>query len=566
MKNHTSALFFLLAIASPLTAHNTPAIQPTSIDSLYQKAMTDDAISLSEADMLLECLFDEAYADSTDLSSANTLKRRQTIVHGLLGEYFFDKGRYNRGLEASQRAVALAREQSDSTLLIDLLSTQGACAMRAAKYDEAVSSFEECIQLAERQDDKAALSSAYSNLASTYTVAATTENGFIDLAVSFIEKSIEIEEHLPHSPTLSIRYGAAAEIYTKQGRYDEAIRMGHKAYEIDSIAGNSLRMARRLSQTGDAFFAKHDMKKAEQYYLRSMTLLEKIGDPLSISINCKQLGEFYLSKGNRDKALHYWTRGLAIAEEAGNNSLRLALLQKMYLFHRGHDDASAIVWLERYNSLKDSIWNEQNSAQLREYQIRYETAEKEIIINRQRQEIRQRNFALVLSAILLVILCVTSVLIHGLRQHRKKRFEAEQEVRELKNIISSQERKNIERLTHYVALHINEKILTNEDICNHLAISQSTLNRQLNAIRGVSIQGFVQEMRMEKAQHLLRTTKESISDIAAQCGYDDSTYFTRVFKQNCGMPPTKYRTIHQEKTEKNNKGDQEPETRRKTGR
>ncbi len=139
-------------------------------------------------------------------------------------------------------------------------------------------------------------------------------------------------------------------------------------------------------------------------------------------------------------------------------------------------------------------------------------------------------------------------------------------MQELKNIISSQERNNIERLTHYVALHINEKILTNEDICNHLAISQSTLNRQLNAIRGVSIQGFVQEMRMEKAKHLLRTTKESISDIAAQCGYDDSTYFTRVFKQNCNMPPTKYRSIHQEKPEKKDEEKSEPETRRKTGR
>jgi len=553
MRNHITALLLLLFTANSLLIHSVPAIQPTPIDSLYQNAMTDDVLSLPEVRQLLESLFEEEYADSTDLAPTRTLKQQQMAVHGLVGEYFFYKGRFNHGLKASQRAVALARDQNDSTLLLDLLSTQGACAMRAAKYDEAVSSFEECIELAERQGDEAALSSAYSNLASTYTAAATPENGYIDFAVTCIEKSIEIEEHLPNSPALSIRYGAASEIYTKLGRYDEAIRMGRKAYEIDSIAGNTLRMARRLSQTGDALFAKRDMKEAERHYLRSMALLEEVGDPLSLSINCKQLGEFYLAKGDRDKTLQYWTRGLAIAAETGNNNLRLALLQKMYQFQRGHDDASAIVWLERYNELRDSIWSERNSAQLRDYQMRYETAEKEIIINRQRQEIRQRNFALVLSAILLVILSVTTILIHGLRKHRKKRFEAEQEVRELKNIISSQERKNIERLTHYVALHINEKMLSNEDICNHLAISQSTLNRQLGAIRGVSIQGFVQEMRMEKAQHLLRNTKESVSDIAAQCGYDDATYFTRVFKQNCGMPPTKYRAIHQEKKERDDK-------------
>ena len=547
-------LFFTYLCIGELLISENFAIHAESLDSLYTTALEDNAINTSEAKDLLELLVIEEYADSSDLASANSLSRQQMLIHGYMGEFFYQTGHYNRSFEASKRAVEMARNLNDSITLGNCLSTLGAGSMRLANFDAAVSAFEECIALAEQRDDKLALSSAYSNLASTYIAASSPENDYMNFAIKCIQKSIDIEQQAPESKTLSIRYGIAAEIYTKVGKYDDAIRMGKKAFALDSIADNKLRMARRLSQTGDAFFAKHDVKNAEQYYLRSMCLLEEVGDPLSISINCKQLGEFYLSRGDRVKALSYWKRGLKMAEDSQNNNLRLALLQKLYQYYRGHDDAQSVLWLERYTSLKDSLHTEHSNELLNEYQERYKAAEREIIINRQQQELRKRNFALILAFSLLVILVVTSLLIHGLRNHKRKRIEAEKEVVELKHIISSQEKRVIDMLTHHIALHIDEKTLSNDEICRHLAVSQSTLNRQVNAIKGVSIQGFVQQMRMEKAERLLRTTKESISDIADHCGYDDVSYFTRVFKQCYGLPPTKYRTSTQKGKESKKEG------------
>lgn len=517
------------------------------IDSMYIAAIADNDVNQLEVEQLLEALILEEYADSSNLSNAYPLFHQQMLVHGYMGEFLYDKGHFDRSFEASAKAVEFARSLNDSTLLANYLSTQGASAMRMTRFDVAVASFEECISIAEQRGDKTALSSAYSNLANTYMAAATAENGYLDFAEKCIQKSISIEEQTPDSPTLSIRYGTSTEIYVKEGKYEEAIQMGQKAFALDSIAGNALRMARRLSQIGDALSAKKDMKNAEKHYLRSMRLLEEVGDPLSISINCKQLGDFYLKRGDRNKALSYWIRGLKMAETSGNNNLRLALQQKLYQFYRGIDDTQSILWLERYTALKDSLHVIQNNDLLNDYQERYKAAEREIIINRQQQEIRHRNVALILAITLFVILAVTTLLIHGLRKHKHKRKEAEKEVVELKKIISSQEKRIIDMLTRYVTQHIDVKNLTNEEICRDLSISQSTLNRQVNAIKGVSIQGFVQQMRMKKAEELLSTTKESISDIADSCGYEDVSYFTRVFKQyHHGTPPTKYRANNQE--------------------
>lgn len=545
---------FLLLIVGESFIDSSNGIHAETVDSLYNAALVDNVIDPPEAKHLLNILIIEGIADSSDISPANSLLYQQMIIHGYLGEFLYEKGRFDLSHDASMKAVGLARSIGDSASLSDFLSTKGCCEMRMADFDAAITSFEECIALAEQKKDFPALSSAYSNLASTYLAAALPENDYLDFAEKCILKAIDIEEEQSESPTLSIRYGIICEVYTKQGKYDDAIRMGKNAFALDSISGNKLRMARRLSQTGDAFFAKHDIKNAEKHYLRSMRLLEEIGDPLSISINYKQLGDFYLTQGDRSKALNYWKRGLKMAEASHNKNLRLSLLQKLYQFYRGFDDAQSVLWLERYISLKDSLHTEHNDELLNEYQERYKAAEREIIINRQQQELRKRNLALILALAFIVILGVTTFLIQGLRNLKRKRIEAEKEVVELKHIISSQEKRVIDMLTNYVALHIDEKGLSNDEICRHLAVSQSTLNRQVNAIKGVSIQGFVQQMRMEKAERLLRTTKESISDIADHCGYDDVSYFTRVFKQCYGLPPTKYRTSTQKGKESKKEG------------
>lgn len=46
--------------------------------------------------------------------------------------------------------------------------------------------------------------------------------------------------------------------------------------------------------------------------------------------------------------------------------------------------------------------------------------------------------------------------------------------------------------------------------------------------------------RIEHAKHLLRTRAFSIAEIARQCGFSDVYYFSKVFKQETGVPPSKW--------------------------
>jgi len=48
-------------------------------------------------------------------------------------------------------------------------------------------------------------------------------------------------------------------------------------------------------------------------------------------------------------------------------------------------------------------------------------------------------------------------------------------------------------------------------------------------------------LRIEKAKRMLRATREPISTIAMEAGYDDPSYFARIFKKQVGLAPMAYR-------------------------
>jgi AraC-like DNA-binding protein len=52
---------------------------------------------------------------------------------------------------------------------------------------------------------------------------------------------------------------------------------------------------------------------------------------------------------------------------------------------------------------------------------------------------------------------------------------------------------------------------------------------------------FLTEYRLTAATYLLRETNESVSNIAARCGFDNFSYFIRIFKRKYGRTPSKLR-------------------------
>lgn len=76
-----------------------------------------------------------------------------------------------------------------------------------------------------------------------------------------------------------------------------------------------------------------------------------------------------------------------------------------------------------------------------------------------------------------------------------------------------------------------------------LNVSENYLLRCVTRSSGRSPKDWIIDVRLMQARKLLRTTDASVAEIAMQTGFDDPSYFGRLFRRRFGMSPRAFRTI-----------------------
>jgi AraC-like DNA-binding protein len=83
--------------------------------------------------------------------------------------------------------------------------------------------------------------------------------------------------------------------------------------------------------------------------------------------------------------------------------------------------------------------------------------------------------------------------------------------------------------------------LSVRDLARHSAMSESGFSHTFKDVAGIPPRRYAIQARIARARELLETTELSVKEIAAQLGYDDAHYFSRVFRKVAGRSPTALR-------------------------
>lgn len=92
----------------------------------------------------------------------------------------------------------------------------------------------------------------------------------------------------------------------------------------------------------------------------------------------------------------------------------------------------------------------------------------------------------------------------------------------------------------WIARHYNEPNPVSRMIA-HSGLAPRTFKRRFRAATGYAPVEYVQALRMEEAKQVLETTDDPVEAIAVAVGYDDPTFFRRLFKRRTGVTPSRYR-------------------------
>ena len=112
--------------------------------------------------------------------------------------------------------------------------------------------------------------------------------------------------------------------------------------------------------------------------------------------------------------------------------------------------------------------------------------------------------------------------------------------------VDPQRRQPIEAALAYVYEHYKEDIAIS-DLARSCSMSESYFRKQFIRIMGQSPLEYVNAYRIHRSMNLLRTTNDSIQNIAARSGFSSIAAFNRNFRQYAGDSPSQWRSERKQK-------------------
>lgn len=100
------------------------------------------------------------------------------------------------------------------------------------------------------------------------------------------------------------------------------------------------------------------------------------------------------------------------------------------------------------------------------------------------------------------------------------------------------------RALQYMTNHFREP-LSLQSVAHDLGVSQTYLSSVFSKKLNMSFPRCLNILRVELARDMLRHTRQPITTILYECGYESSRSFNRAFMELCGVTPRDYRSQFQ---------------------
>jgi len=119
-------------------------------------------------------------------------------------------------------------------------------------------------------------------------------------------------------------------------------------------------------------------------------------------------------------------------------------------------------------------------------------------------------------------------------------FNEESDTKDMPTALNDSDREFIDSATAIVVKNMGDSDFCIDDLCSAMAMSRSLFFVRIKSLTGKAPQDFIRIIRMEKAAALIKSGMP-VLDAATQTGFENSKYFSTVFKKYYGVPPSKYK-------------------------
>ena len=365
------------------------------------------------------------------LLSKNETSAVDELIKRTLGAAQKAEAEQNAPLAANAYAkvIMLTRRQcrNKQKNLPRLLFSYGQMLTYAGDYEDAVPPLDEALRRSQAAGDKE-------------TEARTlTQMGIInfflsdwDRALSFYRQAEVLAKEIDNRQGLSIIVNDIANIYQKKHNYRQAIAGYQETLKMQRELNDSATICNTLFNIGTCHEEQHDVEAAQPYYRQAYRIASAIKDAEIYSLSAAHIAKNLMKNGRTAEAMRLFKMAEDLTRASQYKAVRAEVYQvrSMALEQMG-DCHGALAYYKKMKLLTDSLQKEDTKKQIEELQIKYKTAERERLVERQQEELQQKN---VLQYVLAGGIAVCLVVLFIVNRYRRLVRRRNHELREMNNV------------------------------------------------------------------------------------------------------------------------------------
>lgn len=299
----------------------------------------------------------------------------------------FQLKNFDSTIELGNKALKLARKNTDSVSVAEIMRHVGVASYFKGNYDVAALNFQSAIAILEKSNQPAKLAPVYNELAKLYR-----KTRDLDRALQNYNKADALYRQLKDSTGIAMILNESGVVFEYREDFNEAIRRYSSSLDIAVKKGDSLSVSYSLSNIAGVYVIQKKFDIAERNLLRALHIRELLKDSFAIALTYSDLGVAMNGKGDYAKAIQYLDRSNRMAEQLkypelqSNNYNELsAIAQKQGDFQQ------AFSYFMKRSAIRDSLYALEKTKQIEELNARYESAQREKEIQQQKSKIHTQN-------------------------------------------------------------------------------------------------------------------------------------------------------------------------------
>lgn len=480
-------------------------------------------------------------------SSADSLKERILLGQKYLFEDKYDSAytllngamlQWEKYLESDRSSI------SDSLPLSTMFNGLGVYKILCDKdYKSSIEFFVKALESASETGKWRAYSEITYNL--VYTLFIRGESSGLQYSLDLYNKGEEMQDERQ----IYLGANCAALMYYRKGDRDKAEEYLDRVFRspyLDSIKTSAYNLQAIILEE------KGDFAAAGSYYDKAMKDIDSYSASAATYL-CLSYGKYLTASGRPDDAEKIIIKGLDISGSRHNmvfeHDLYLAL-SDAYIAQGNL--GKGLEAYKKYHSLEKDFFNLEHDREVVKMMVQFDTEKHKAELQRKNLDLAHRRNQLRVLSIAVCVILAMLIIIAVMYRHKSKMYlsiaKKYKEDAERKAQATMHPGKSEELFERLEALMNEKKIYRNsmisrDDIADMLGTNRTYLTTVISERTKKNFNQYINSFRMSEALSLLSDAEKEVvlKDLAPKVGFNSISTFYKLFKEEIGMTPAKFR-------------------------